>query len=38
MLQNKSIEEIILLIKSKDLSVKEVIEHYLKKLNNHNPF
>ena len=37
MLENKSISEIILLIKSKEVLVKEVIEFYLEKINNHNP-
>ena len=37
MLENKSISEIILLIKSKEVLVKEVIEFYLEKIHNHNP-
>ena len=34
MLQDKSIEEILSSIKKKDLSVKEVIEHYLTQIKN----
>ena len=37
MLQDKSIEEILSSIKKKDLSVKEVIEHYLTQIKKFNP-
>jgi amidase len=37
MFQNKSISEIISLIQSKEVLVKEVVEFYLKRINKYNP-
>ena len=37
MFQNKSISEIISLIQSKEVLVKEVVEFYLQRIRNYNP-
>ena len=37
MFENKSISEIISLIQSKEVLVKEVVEFYLQRIRNYNP-
>ena len=37
MLENKNVSEIINLIQSKQISVKEVVEFYIKRIEKYNP-